>query len=420
MFDKFTNWKKPGSYGTSTTWSTNKGRRGAGSSNAQYPSNVGRASYNAVQYAGLRANNFVVGSRVRQSAQRYPYAQGRVGQKRTAPVGTYNRRAGKVMTTATIADIARRAISDNKEQKFLTVGYQGHELLHNKWSKGPKIVISPLSNGAGKGLSEYTAHTNMLQQIVLATDGSNRRMQRAHAKIEAQVLRLNFTFKTKSHAAQTKYRVIVYSTPHNSAFNNKGDDDSIPPPQITENPDASVNPKSSGGIPKTHAAGIYGINHFACAIDQTVEGVKVLEDCIISDPTPPQLHKAFGHAGAAATGSVAGGDYIPAMAPVGDGVMVKDSDFDYQIEVKLNQEIEYLTSDTMFGKSGAGTNIHVAILAYNPSEHVSINGLADPARAAILYDPVSGINKFVTPEGTKACALLDCRYTLFFKEMGGA
>lgn len=425
MFDKFTNWKKPGSYGTSTTWSTNKGRRGAGSSNAQYPSNLGRASLSSAQYSGLRANNFVAGARVRQSAQRYPYSQGRVGMKRTAPVGTYNRRAGKVMTTATIADIARRAISDNKEQKFLTVGYQGHGLLHNKWSKGPPIVVSPLSGTSG--LKEYPAHANMLQQIRLDNTGQNRRMQRSSAKIEAQVLRLNFTFKTKSHAAQTKYRVIVYSTPHGSAFNNQGNDDQIPPPQITENPDASVNPKTANGAQKTFSAGIYGINRFACAIDQTIEGVKVLEDCIISDPTPPQLQKVFnGTAGVAAvagSGTFGQADYVAPVEAVqarDHGFAVQDSDFDYQIEVRLNQEVEYLTDSTMYGKNNTSANVHVAILAYNPNEHVTINGLSDPTRAGVLYDPTTGTNQFQTPVGTLACALLDCRYTLFFKEMGSA
>jgi len=306
----------------------------------------------------------------------------RMSRKRAAP-----------SSVATISKIARQAVLDNHEQKFVSVNYNAHQLKHNTWSKGPGVFIFPYKELGNTGTTmEFPSHTNMLQQI----RPGGEKGQRTTSHIQVQSLDLDFKIRTLKHAPATKYRIVVYTTPYGSPHAESSTNTTPLPPMIHDNADASNNYRAAGGGALTEInsdaaanTGIFGYDSFHCMVDQSEKGVMVLCDEIIHDKTPP------------------------AIGQVSDAAQITSnlSEFTYKISVALNKPVEYLANNIISNvKKNDQTNIHVAMIAYNPNEHKAI--------AKVLakdFSTATAHSELKSAGSVKLCEL-DCRYTIYFKE----
>jgi len=331
-----------------------------------------------------------------------------------------NKVFGRPVSDYHIKQVAKAAVMDNNEQKYLTLNYNKHRLVHNQWSKGPTIFNhdAPRISAAADAITQgFNAHTNMFRQIRIGQGEG----QRVGDKIHVTSVNMKFKIRTSRAHPATKYRVVVYTTPFNSkhAETNAVKDPS--PPQITKNGDASVDTRGVDGAVIV-APQIVGIDRMHCLIDQTPDGVKVLYDEEIIDKTPPQ-HKTMGDGlvvpamnyPAVAEYIDADGDTIAAAAaytvaahvPFPIVTVVENSEFTHNLNIAFNQTLEFVGPDLIYGKDkSTQTNLHVAIIAYDPNQH--------------QYQQVTALARDDTySQSNEILAEMDCRYCIYYKEPYG-
>ena len=362
----FKNWKKSTTKEAPTKKVTMSGR--AASAPSRYPKLLRNYDYGAQR-------NYLAGP-----------GSSRAGQRYKAFTANLPKLSARGRTEASIKKIARAAVMDNVSQKFLSVNYNANPVGHNIWNKGPQVNIHPYEKVAGGYSRLFGAHTNMLKQIRLGDSNG----QRKTSHIQIQTLDLNFKIRTLNSAPNTKYRVVVYTTPFGSKHAETDADKSPLPPQVTSNPDAQNDILGAGIVAVTAADGIFGIDPYHCMINQDENGVRVLCDESFEDPKPP------------------------ALGMVGSALTAFKSEFVYKMSIDLNRAVEYAgdNGDKIFSTNHKEhTNIHVAYIAYDPSHHTPktrVEGMS----LATATAPSNLVASSPTP-----IASVDCRYVMYYKDL---
>jgi len=376
--------------------------------------------YGSSVYAGARARPAKRAKYAGFGAGRSDEAMHRVRGGAYSSMLNRNKVFGRPVTDYHIKQLAKAAVMDNNEQKFLSLNYNNHILGHNQWSKGPTMFNhdAPRISSAADAITQgFNAHTNMFRQIRIG----GGKGQRVGDKIHVTSVNMKFKIRTSRAHPATKYRIVVYTTPFGSKHAETDAVKDPSPPQIVENADASVDSRDHTGAVVV-APILVGIDRMHCLIDQSADGVKVLSDEEVVDKTPPQ-HKTMGDGKvvpaqlfpAVAEHVDADGDTIAATAaytvaahvPFPLITVVENSEFTYNLNIGLDQMLDYIGPDLIYGSNkSVQTNLHVAIIAYDPNHHV------DQQVLAINRDEAYS-------QSNDPLAQIDCRYCIYYKEPYG-